>query len=35
VEILESISRQEGAGRVLDRADLRDIYHRAAKGYQG
>jgi tetratricopeptide (TPR) repeat protein len=35
VKILESISREEGAGRVLDRADLKDIYRNAAKGYQG
>ena len=35
VKILESISREEGAGRVLDRADLKDVYRNAAKGYQG
>jgi tetratricopeptide (TPR) repeat protein len=35
VRILESISKQDGASRVLDRSDLKDIYHEAAKGYQG
>jgi tetratricopeptide (TPR) repeat protein len=34
VNILESISKQDGSARVLDRSDLRDIYHGAAKGYQ-
>ncbi len=35
VRILEAISKQDGASRVLDRSDLKDIYHEAAKGYQG
>jgi hypothetical protein len=35
VNLLESISKQEGAARVLDRSDLKDIYREAAKGYQG
>jgi eukaryotic-like serine/threonine-protein kinase len=35
VRILETISRQDGAGRVLERSDLKDIYRDAAKGYQG
>ncbi len=35
VNILESISKQDGASRVLDRSDLKDIYRQAAKGYQG
>jgi eukaryotic-like serine/threonine-protein kinase len=35
VNILESISKEDGASRVLDRSDLRDIYREAAKGYQG
>ncbi len=35
VKLLESISKQDGAGRVLERADLRDIYRNAAKSYQG
>jgi len=35
VRILDSISRQDGATRVLERSDLKDIYHEAAKGYQG
>ena len=35
VNILEAISKEDGASRVLDRSDLRDIYREAAKGYQG
>jgi tetratricopeptide (TPR) repeat protein len=35
VNILESISKEDGASRVLDRSDLRDVYREAAKGYQG
>ena len=35
VSILESISKEDGATRVLERADLKDIYRDAAKGYQG
>ena len=35
VAILESISKEEGATRVLERADLKDIYRDAAKSYQG
>ena len=35
VSILESISREEGATRVLERADLKDIYRDASKSYQG
>jgi eukaryotic-like serine/threonine-protein kinase len=35
VVILESISKEEGATRVLERADLKDIYRAAAKSYQG
>ncbi len=35
VKILETISKQDGAGRVLERSDLKDIYRDAAKGYQG
>ena len=35
VNILEAISKEEGAARVLDRSDLRDIYRESAKGYQG
>jgi tetratricopeptide (TPR) repeat protein len=35
VKILESISKQDGAGRILERSDLKDIYHDAMKGYQG
>ena len=35
VRILESISKEDGAARVLDRSDLKDIYREAAKGYQG
>ncbi len=35
VRILESISKESGAGRLLDRSDLKDIYHDAVKSYQG
>ncbi len=35
VKILESISKEDGASRVLDRSDLKDIYRDAVKGYQG
>ena len=35
VKILESLSKQEGAGQVLERADLKDIYQDARKSYQG
>ena len=35
VAILESISKEDGATRVLERADLKDIYRDAAKSYQG
>jgi tetratricopeptide (TPR) repeat protein len=35
VKILESISKEDGAGRVLERADLKDMYREAAKSYQG
>ncbi|MGB7553136.1 MAG: tetratricopeptide repeat protein, partial [Candidatus Korobacteraceae bacterium] len=35
VAIMESISKEEGATRVLERADLRDMYRDAAKSYQG
>jgi tetratricopeptide (TPR) repeat protein len=35
VRILESISKEQGAGRLLDRSDLKDMYHEAVKSYQG
>ncbi|HUK73930.1 MAG TPA: tetratricopeptide repeat protein [Candidatus Bathyarchaeia archaeon] len=35
VKILETISKEDGAARVLDRSDLKDAYREAAKGYQG
>jgi serine/threonine protein kinase/tetratricopeptide (TPR) repeat protein len=35
VKILETISKQEGAGRVLERSDLKDIYREAMRSYQG
>ncbi len=35
VKLLESISKEDGAGRVLERSDLKDIYRDAAKAYQG
>jgi serine/threonine protein kinase/tetratricopeptide (TPR) repeat protein len=35
VRILESISKENGAGRLLDRSDLKDVYHDAVKSYQG
>jgi len=34
VRILESISKEPGAGRLLDRSDLKDIYQQAVKSYQ-
>lgn len=35
VKILETIMKQEGVGRVLERSDLKDIYRTATKSYQG
>ncbi len=35
VRILESISKEDGAARFLERADLKDIYRDALKSYQG
>ncbi len=35
VKILETISKEDGAGRVLERSDLKDIYRDAVKSYQG
>ena len=35
VRILESISKENGAGRLLDRSDLKDVYRNAVKSYQG
>jgi len=35
VKILESISQESGAGRVLERSDLKDVYRAAMSGYQG
>jgi tetratricopeptide (TPR) repeat protein len=35
VRILESISKENGAGRLLDRSDLKDVYRDAVKSYQG
>jgi eukaryotic-like serine/threonine-protein kinase len=35
VRILESISKQSNAGRLLDRSDLKGIYRDAVKSYQG
>jgi eukaryotic-like serine/threonine-protein kinase len=35
VRILESISKESGVGRLLDRADLKDVYRDAVKAYQG
>lgn len=35
VRILESISKENGAGRLLDRSDLKDVYREAVKSYQG
>jgi len=35
VRILESISKENGVGRLLDRSDLKDIYRDAVKSYQG
>jgi serine/threonine protein kinase/tetratricopeptide (TPR) repeat protein len=35
VRILESLSKENGAGRLLDRSDLKDLYREAVKSYQG
>ncbi len=35
VRILESISKENGVGRLLDRSDLKDVYRDAVKSYQG
>ncbi len=35
VRLLESVSKEGGAARVLERADIKDMYHQAAKSYQG
>jgi serine/threonine protein kinase/tetratricopeptide (TPR) repeat protein len=35
VRILESISKESGAGRLLERSDLKDVYRDAVKSYQG
>ncbi len=35
VKILESISKEDGAGRVLERSDLKSVYQDAMKSYQG
>ena len=35
VRLLESVSKEDGASRVLERTDIKDIYHEAAKSYQG
>ena len=35
VRILESISKENGTGRLLERSDLKDVYREAVKSYQG
>jgi len=35
VRFLEIVNRQPGIGRVLDRADLKDIYQEAKNEYPG
>jgi serine/threonine protein kinase/tetratricopeptide (TPR) repeat protein len=35
VRILENISKEDNAGRVLERADLQSIYRESLKGFQG
>ena len=35
VRLLESVSKKDGAARILERSDLKGIYHEAAKSYQG
>jgi tetratricopeptide (TPR) repeat protein len=35
VRILEGIAKEDGAGRVLERSDLREVYQGSAKAYQG
>ena len=35
VRILESIAKENGAARVLERADIKDMYHDSMKSFQG
>jgi serine/threonine protein kinase/tetratricopeptide (TPR) repeat protein len=35
VRILKSINKENGAGRLLERFDLKDMYQQAVKSYQG
>ena len=35
VRILEGISREDNAGRILERADLQTIYRESTKAFQG
>jgi tetratricopeptide (TPR) repeat protein/serine/threonine protein kinase len=35
VKILETIMKEQGAGRVLERSDLKDVYRNATASYQG
>jgi hypothetical protein len=35
VRILESISKEDGAGRLLERADLQGMYRDSMKSFQG
>ena len=35
VRLLDSATKENGAGRLLDRADLSELYKQAAKSYQG
>jgi len=35
VRILETISKQNGASRLLERSDLKDLYRESTKSYQG
>ncbi len=35
VQLLETASKEQGIGHLLDRADLKDIYQDALKAYQG
>jgi hypothetical protein len=35
VKLLESVSKEQGVGHLLDRADLKSMYQDAVKAYQG
>jgi hypothetical protein len=35
VRIMESVNKEDGSGRILERADLKPIYRESATSYQG